>query len=133
MGNRVLEVSEEVVLSTPFGALLRFRKDSDLEQPRLLVVAPMSGHFATLLRGTVEALLPDHDVYITDWANARDVPPSAGPFCLDDFLDHIIRFLRGDRARAPMCWPCASRRRPRSRRSRSWPRRATPPRRAAPP
>ena len=92
-GNRVLDVSEEVVLSTPFGALLRFRKDSDLEQPRLLVVAPMSGHFATLLRGTVEALLPDHDVYITDWANIRDVPASAGPFCLDDFLDHIIRFL----------------------------------------
>jgi poly(3-hydroxybutyrate) depolymerase len=93
LGNRLVEVREEVVHSTPFGALLRFRKDSDLEQPRLLVVAPMSGHFATLLRGTVEALLPDHDVHITDWTNARDVPPSAGPFRLDDFLDHIIRFL----------------------------------------
>jgi poly(3-hydroxybutyrate) depolymerase len=93
VGNHLVEVREEVVHSTPFGALLRFRKDSDLEQPRLLVVAPMSGHFATLLRGTVEALLPDHDVYITDWTNARDVPPSAGPFRLDDFLDHIMRFV----------------------------------------
>jgi poly(3-hydroxybutyrate) depolymerase len=93
LGNRLVEVREEVVFSTPFGALLRFRKDSDLEQPRLLVVAPMSGHFATLLRGTVEALLPDHDVHITDWTNARDVPPSAGSFRLDDFLDHIIGFL----------------------------------------
>jgi poly(3-hydroxybutyrate) depolymerase len=93
IGNRLVEVREEVVHSTPFGALLRFRKDSNLEQPRLLVVAPMSGHFSTLLRGTVEALLPDHDVHITDWTNARDVPPSAGPFRLDDFVDHIMRFL----------------------------------------
>jgi poly(3-hydroxybutyrate) depolymerase len=93
MGNRVVEVREEVVFATPFGALLRFRKDGDLEQPRLLVVAPMSGHFATLLRGTLEALLPDHDLHITDWANARDVPVSAGSFGADEFLDHVIRFL----------------------------------------
>ena len=62
---------------TPFGTLLRFRKDTEVVQPRVLVVAPMSGHFATLLRGTVAVLLPDHDVYITDWKNARDAPLSA--------------------------------------------------------
>ena len=60
-------------LSLPFGTLLRFKKDIDIEQPRVLVVAPLSGHFATLLRSTVRTLLPDHDVYITDWHNARDV------------------------------------------------------------
>ena len=93
MGDRVVAVREEAVLATPFGTLLRFSKDTAVEQPRLLVVAPMSGHFATLLRGTVEVLLPDQDVYITDWTNARDVPISAGSFTLDDFIDHIIRFM----------------------------------------
>ena len=78
MGNDVVAVTEEVRLRTPFGTLLRFRKDTDVVQPRVLVVAPMSGHFATLLRGTVAVLLPDHDVYITDWKNARDMPLSDG-------------------------------------------------------
>ncbi len=71
-------VHEEVVSGTPFGDLVRFRKEGDPEQPRILLVAPLSGHFATLLRGTVETLLPDNDVYITDWQNARDAPLSAG-------------------------------------------------------
>jgi poly(3-hydroxybutyrate) depolymerase len=93
MGNDVVEVTEEVALETPFGTLLRFRKDTKAVQPRVLVVAPMSGHFATLLRGTVSVLLPDHDVYITDWKNARDTPLSAGTFGLDEFTDHLIRFL----------------------------------------
>ncbi|MFH5925169.1 polyhydroxyalkanoate depolymerase [Roseomonas xinghualingensis] len=93
VGNRDVEVTEEVVHETPFGTLLRFAKDTSVQQPRVLVVAPMSGHFSTLLRGTVEVLLPDHDVYITDWVNARDVPLSAGDFSFDDFTDHIIRFL----------------------------------------
>ncbi|MBP0445222.1 polyhydroxyalkanoate depolymerase [Roseomonas sp. SSH11] len=93
VGNREVEVTEEVVDETPFGSLLRFAKDSPVQQPRILVVAPMSGHFSTLLRGTVEVLLPDHDVYITDWVNARDIPLSAGEFGFDDFTDHIIRFL----------------------------------------
>ena len=65
-------------------------------QPRVLLVAPMSGHFATLLRGTVQVMLPEHDLYITDWKNARDVPLSEGRFGLDEFVDHIIRFLRVD-------------------------------------
>ena len=91
--NRTFAVREEAVLRTPFGTLLHFRKDMLAEQPRVLVVAPMSGHFATLLRGTVETLLPDCDVYITDWHNARDVPVEAGVFGLDEFVDHLIRFL----------------------------------------
>ena len=93
VGNRDEVVTEEVVDETPFGTLLRFAKDTEVQQPRVLVVAPMSGHFSTLLRGTVEVLLPDHDVYITDWVNARDIPLSAGPFGFDDFTDHVIRFL----------------------------------------
>jgi poly(3-hydroxybutyrate) depolymerase len=93
MGNDLVEVTEEVAFDTPFGTLLRFKKDTKAVQPRVLVVAPMSGHFATLLRGTVSVLLPDHDVYITDWKNARDTPVSAGTFGLDEFTDHLIRFL----------------------------------------
>ena len=92
VGNREVSVTEEPVLTTPFGTLLRFRKDIDTEQPRVLVMAPLSGHFATLLRGTVRTLLPDHDVYITDWHNARDVPVSAGRFGFDEYVDHIVRF-----------------------------------------
>ncbi len=79
VGNREVEVTEEAVLTLPFGTLLRFKKDIDIPQPRVLVVAPLSGHFATLLRNTVRTLLPDNDVYITDWHNARDVPLEAGP------------------------------------------------------
>ncbi len=93
MGNDTVAVTEEVTFSTPFGDLLRFRKDTEVRQPRVLVVAPMSGHFATLLRGTVSVLLPDNDVYITDWKNARDTPLSDGRFGFDEYVDHIIRFL----------------------------------------
>lgn len=93
VGNRDVPVTEEVVTATPFATLLRFKKDIATEQPKVLVVAPMSGHFATLLRGTVKTLLPDHDVYITDWHNARDVPLSAGAFGFDDYVDHLIGFL----------------------------------------
>ncbi len=93
MGNREVPVREEKVLETPFGTLLRFAKDGAPPQPKVLVVAPMSGHFATLLRGTVRVMLPEHDVHITDWHNARDVPLAAGEFGLDEFIDHIIRFL----------------------------------------
>src|SRR5918994_7319829 len=93
IGNETVAVNEEILLRKPFCQLLRFHRDTTRRDAKVLVVAPMSGHYATLLRGTVEALLPDHDVHITDWANARDVPASAGPFRLDDFLDHTIRFL----------------------------------------
>jgi poly(3-hydroxybutyrate) depolymerase len=93
LGDRVVGVTEEAADDTPFGTLLHFRKDAVVEQPRVLLVAPMSGHFATLLRNTVEVMLPEHDIYITDWKNARDVPVSAGAFGLDEFVSHLIRFL----------------------------------------
>jgi polyhydroxyalkanoate depolymerase len=93
IGNREVAVAEEDVAVTPFCTLLHFKKDIDAPQPRVLVVAPMSGHFATLLRGTVMTMLPDHDVYITDWHNARDVPLRQGIFDLDAFIAHIIEFL----------------------------------------
>ncbi len=93
VGNRDVPVSEEIALDLPFGKLLHFAKDIDSPQPRILVVAPLSGHFATLLRNTVETLLRDHDVFITDWTNARDVPVDAGRFGVDDYVDYLIRFL----------------------------------------
>ncbi|ONG56035.1 poly(3-hydroxybutyrate) depolymerase [Pseudoroseomonas deserti] len=92
VGNEDVAVTEEVATATPFGRLLHFRKAVDIPQPKVLVVAPISGHFATLLRGTVQVLLPENDVYITDWINARDVPLSAGRFGLDEFVDHVIAF-----------------------------------------
>jgi poly(3-hydroxybutyrate) depolymerase len=93
VGKRWAAVEEVPLLSTPFGTLLHFRKDVPVRQPRVLVVAPMSGHFATLLRNTVEVLLPENDVLITDWANVRDVPTESGRFGLDEFVQHIVRFL----------------------------------------
>ncbi len=96
-GERVA-VRERIVARHPFCNLLHFEKDYAPEQPRILLVAPMSGHFSTLLRGTVERLLADHDVYITDWVNARSVPMLHGRFDLDDYIDlviHHMRFLRG--------------------------------------
>jgi poly(3-hydroxybutyrate) depolymerase len=87
-------VDEAVVLHRPFGNLLRFRHEGlAKDASRLLIVAPMSGHYATLLRGTVERMMERHEVYITDWADAKMVPQSAGRFDLDDYIDHIIGFL----------------------------------------
>jgi poly(3-hydroxybutyrate) depolymerase len=86
-------ITEEEIVRTPFCSLLHFKKASDIAQPKLLLVAPLSGHFATLLRGTAQTLLRDHDVYITDWFNIRSVPLSAGTFDFDDFVDHVIDFL----------------------------------------
>ena len=94
VGNQLVAVEEEVVASTPFVSLLRFRKDQDRPQPRVLVVAPMSGHFASLLRATVQTLLLDHDVTITDWHNVRDVPKQAGSFSLSTYVEEIMRCLR---------------------------------------
>jgi poly(3-hydroxybutyrate) depolymerase len=102
-------VAEETADATPFATLLRFRKVGAPPQPRVLLVAPLSGHFATLLRGTVQTLLPEHDVYITDWHNARNVPLAAGRFGLDDYIAHVIRFLEalgpGGHVLA-VCQPC---------------------------
>lgn len=109
VGNRPTEISEAAAFTTPFGTLLHFKKDSSVVQPRVLLVAPMAGHFATLLRDTVRTLLPEHDVFITDWHNARDVPRHAGRFGLDEYIDHIIRFLEtiGPGAHVvAVCQPC---------------------------
>ncbi len=107
--NREVDVTEEVALHLPFGDLLHFHKDVQAPQPRVLLVAPLSGHFATLLRGTVETLLQDHDVYITDWINARDVPLSEGRFGFEDYVDYLIKFLEHLGPGAHMvavCQPC---------------------------
>jgi poly(3-hydroxybutyrate) depolymerase len=87
-------VHEEAVETTSFCTLLHFRKDISVPQPRILIVAPLSGHFATLLRGTIETVLPDHDVYVTDWQNARNVPLHLGRFDLDDHIDLTMAFMR---------------------------------------
>ena len=90
-------VVEEVVWSAPFCNVLRFRRDSPAamarNDPKVLIVAPMSGHYATLLRGTVRDMLPDHEVYITDWIDAREVPVGAGSFDLDDYTDYLIEMI----------------------------------------
>jgi poly(3-hydroxybutyrate) depolymerase len=90
---KTVPVQEEIVLRKPFGQLKRFRREGIEGGPRLLIVAPMSGHYATLLRGTVERMLPGHDVYITDWRDAKLVPLSEGKFDLDDYVDYLIAFL----------------------------------------
>jgi poly(3-hydroxybutyrate) depolymerase len=94
VGAERVPVSIRTVWERPFCKLLHFERHFTLAprrpQPRLLIVAPMSGHYATLLRGTVEAFLPNHDVYITDWSDARMVPTSDGPFDLDDYIDYVI-------------------------------------------
>jgi poly(3-hydroxybutyrate) depolymerase len=93
IGNRSVPVEERVAHRTAFGTLLHLAKDIATYQPKVLLVAPLSGHFATLLRGTARTLLADHDVYLTDWTNARDIPVAEGRFAFDDYVDHIIRFL----------------------------------------
>ena len=86
-------VREQIVLRKPFGQLKRFVREGVETGPKLLIVAPMSGHYATLLRGTVERMLPEHDVYITDWRDARCVPLADGHFDLDDYIDYLRDFL----------------------------------------
>ena len=86
-------VNEEIILRKPFGQLKHFYREGIETGPSLLIVAPMSGHYATLLRGTVERLLPSFDVYITDWRDAKLVPLTDGTFDLDDYVDYLIEFL----------------------------------------
>jgi len=91
-------VEPETILSKPFCNLVHFKRDTSVignrHDPKVLIIAPMSGHYATLLRGTVKAMLPEHEVYITDWVDARDVPVAEGSFDLDDFIDYIIEFVK---------------------------------------
>ena len=109
VGNREVAVTEEPVDVTPFGTLLRFRKDVELAQPKVMIVAPLSGHFATLLRSLVRTMLPEHDVCITDWHNARDVGTEHGRFGFDDYVAHLIRWIEtlgsGTHVVA-VCQPC---------------------------
>jgi poly(3-hydroxybutyrate) depolymerase len=90
----IVPVKEEIVLSTPFFSLVHFKREIKTNDPSVLLVAPMAGHYASLLRGTIQEFLPDHEVYITDWKNARDVPLSEGDFGCEDFLDCIMDGLR---------------------------------------
>jgi polyhydroxyalkanoate depolymerase len=109
IGNREVAVTEEPLAVTPFGTLLRFKKDMEITQPRVLVVAPLSGHFATLLRGLVRTMLPEHDVCITDWHNARDAGIEHGRFGLDEYIAHLIGWLErmGPGAHVvAVCQPC---------------------------
>jgi poly(3-hydroxybutyrate) depolymerase len=111
IGDRLIPVTEEAATSTPFATLLHFRKEIETPQPRVLLVAPMSGHFATLLRPTVKTMLADHDVFITDWHNLRDVPLAKGGFDFGSFVDHVIAFLQvmgaGSHVVA-VCQPCVA-------------------------
>jgi poly(3-hydroxybutyrate) depolymerase len=93
VGRKQVAVHEQVLLRKPFGQLKHFEREGIDNGPPLLIVAPMSGHYATLLRGTVERLLPGHDVYITDWRDAKLVPLADGSFDLDDYIDYLVEFL----------------------------------------
>src|SRR5674476_316229 len=111
VGNREVAVTEEAADVTPFGTLLHFKKDIEQAQPRVLLIAPLSGHFATLLRATVRTMLAEHDVYITDWHNARDVPVADGRFGFDEYTGHIVRFMEtmGSGAHlVAVCQPCVA-------------------------
>jgi poly(3-hydroxybutyrate) depolymerase len=93
MGGEDIPVHEEILLRKPFGQLKHFYREGHDGGPHLLIVAPMSGHYATLLRGTVQRLLPKANVYITDWRDAKLVPASDGRFDLDDYIDYLVEFL----------------------------------------
>jgi poly(3-hydroxybutyrate) depolymerase len=116
VNGRTVPVSIEPAATRDFCTLVHFRRDAAAladagvaaPQPKALIIAPLSGHYATLLRGTVEAMLPGHDVYVTDWTDARSVPISSGRFDLNDYVDYVIEFLRltGPRAHAiAVCQP----------------------------
>jgi len=94
VNGETVSITEEVVMDYPFAQLLHFKKNKKLNQPKVLIVAPMSGHYASLLRDTVRAMLPDTDVYITDWKNARDVPLSEGYFSVEKNTSYLIDFLQ---------------------------------------
>jgi len=113
IAGEIVPVVEQVVLEKPFCNLIHFKRDpvvaESRDDPRVLIVSPLSGHFATLLRGTVEAMLPEHEVYVTDWADARDVGLSAGRFDLADYIDYIrefTRFLAADGERVAIMAVC---------------------------
>lgn len=91
---KIVDIHEEIVWAKPFGQVIRFARQANRHDSRLLIVAPLSGHYATLLRGTVQAFLPHFDVYITDWTDARLVPMTAGTFDLDTYIDYLIEIIQ---------------------------------------
>ena len=110
---KIVPVSIDTVRHKPFCNLIHFKREQEIpapqQEPKVLLVAPMSGHYATLLRGTVQAMLPEHDVYVTDWIDARDVPASLGTFDLDDYTDYLIdmcRYLAQDGTRPAVMAVC---------------------------
>src|SRR5579863_3224729 len=112
VGGERVPIRISTVWERPFCKLIHFERVFERQpkrpQPRLLIVAPMSGHYASLLRGTVEAFLPNHDVYVTDWVDARMVPLSEGRFDLDDYIDYVISILHvlgGDVSIVAVCQP----------------------------
>lgn len=93
VSGETLSVREDIVVKKPFCNLVHFNRNGRTAKDKVLLVAPLSGHHATLLKGTVEALLPQHEVYITDWLDAREVPLSEGPFSFDCYVSYLIDFL----------------------------------------
>jgi len=94
IGGREVGIAEEIAIDKPFCKLVHFRKSEPLDQPKLLIVAPLSGHFATLLRDTVRTALVDHDVWVTDWVDAKMVPVAEGAFHLHDYVEYVQEFIR---------------------------------------
>jgi len=93
IGGKTVKIEEKIIAEKPFCSLLHFKRSIKRNDPKVLLVAPMSGHYATLLRGTIEALLPHHDMYITDWEDARQVPLSEGGFNFDDYITYLREFM----------------------------------------
>ncbi|WP_114325165.1 polyhydroxyalkanoate depolymerase [Candidatus Colwellia aromaticivorans] len=89
-----VNIDEQVILKKPFCNLIHFKQDTKVQQPKLFVVAPLSGHHATLLKATIERLIADHDVYITDWLDAKNVPLSEGEFNFDDYVTYVVDFMK---------------------------------------
>ncbi len=110
IGGKKISVKENIISTKPFCSLLNFKRNTNRNDPKILLVAPMSGHYATLLRGTVKALLPHHDVYITDWEDARQVPVSKGSFDLNDYITYLRDFMNilgGETHVIAVCQPAA--------------------------
>lgn len=94
INGETVNIDEQVILTKPFCNLIHFKQDTDVQQPKLFVVAPLSGHHATLLKATISRLIEDHDVYITDWLDAKNVPLSEGEFGFDDYVTYVLDFMK---------------------------------------
>lgn len=110
INNKKVNIKQQVVYQKPYCNLLHFKRQKiKAGQPKVLLIAPLSGHFATLLRATTKEFLPDHETYITDWRNARDVPLTEGSFSFDDYVTYVmefITFLGPDTHVIAVCQPC---------------------------